>query len=125
MAEILTTTLVVSGGTSVNGKVVWSNSDLFDGYLRLVMTLPTGYTKAFLRGTSTEVPQVVKIPIIEGVPRTDMVKPLHRESLQPPDTTYTLSWYDLNGAQIDAGGLFNPTTSGEHTIAPPTLTIPS
>jgi hypothetical protein len=109
-------------------NVAWADGTLFQGYLLLVLGMPTrsavAYTEVYLQGTDIHkwrVPTRVKIPIVDGVLSTS-VRVWQNLDMVPTETDYSAYWYDDSGKSIatDDPSQFSITASS-YTITPPTL----
>jgi hypothetical protein len=111
------------------GIVTWSNGYIFDGFLWLGLSLPTGYTniKCFGSQLPQEIPRYIKVPIIAGqLDQTTQI--FYTTDMDPPATQYFAYWFDRNNQLItpDPGTAVGFVVSTPVvTIAIPTLTLPS
>lgn len=105
--------------------VVWSSGDKFNGFLLMLLAPPVGRTSVYLKDSQRlRVPLDVKIPIREGVVASKQ-KVWQTGDLEPPNCQYCDLWYDDTLVQVVAGASLFTITSSEHTITPPTLTVPA
>lgn len=115
---------------SASSPVAWSDGAKFNGFLLLGLALPTasGYTyaKTFLgqTGKQLRIPLWTKIPIDTGE-YDNAAKVFYNADLDPPNTRYAAWWYDHNGRQVAGPSALFEITSEEHTLATPTLTVPT
>lgn len=105
--------------------VSWSNAQLFNGYIIFTVVLPTGYTTVKKAGASPaqELPLNIRIPIANGVISPFVSLPFG-SSCEPPNTSYTYTFYDFNDKLIASGAVPVSVATDTVTIAVPTLTTP-
>lgn len=106
--------------------VVWSNGALFDGFVLLTLTLPTGYTQHFLKNSSVAlpIPRYTRVPVVAG--GIDTSTGLYYNSdINPPGTQYSATFYDTAGNLIASvsGGNFS-ISALVTTLTVPVLTVP-
>lgn len=121
MALIKSTLVLTSAARWTGG-----GGNLFDGYIVATLIFPTGYTKAYLKGYGNiRVPSVVKIPVIDGIISTEVALLEEETTLEPPNSTWSIKWYDLNNTLVAGPTLTALDTDGITTFSPPSLTAPS
>lgn len=109
-------------------QVKWSNGQIFDGYVLLIMAMPTGYSQPQIQGTLPgSIPTRIRLPIVDGT-IDGSVTAYYTSTLNPPNCLYGAFWYDnqdtLLSSPADSSALFSITTSPV-TLTVPTLTAPA
>ena len=120
-----------------SSPIKWSDGTLFNGYVILIMALPTQgtqqWTNVALRNSLPKLkcPQRVKVPIREGVYDTYTML-WSTDSLVPENEVYSCWFYDDTDQLIAIGSqLFaiiagtTPNTTIPYTLNPPTLPAPT
>lgn len=115
--------------------VIWSNGNLFNGWLLLGTALPTGatgtsYPSVTLWGNMPPqpLPQWIMIPIVGGVidQNTTVFQSIY---LDPPGCRYVAYWLDTNKNTISPAGGASPSlfdiTTASYVITQPYLLIPA
>jgi hypothetical protein len=110
----------------LSGTVSWSNGDLFDGYVLLALSLPSGYTYASPIGSwpNSTLPQFVRIPITAGA-FSQQVAVFWNEDLEPPNCRYCAYWYDAQDTLLSGPSAIFDIGASPYAITIPTLTVPA
>lgn len=105
--------------------VQWSDGTNFNGFILALLALPSGYSKAHIRGyQGIQVPARGKIPIIDGAVQS-FSELWETDQISPPTTRYCLYWYDDTETLIASGDALAQFTASEYSTTPPTLTAPT
>jgi hypothetical protein len=110
--------------------VQWSGGTLFDGYVLLIMALPSAsgstWSKVCLKDSRPRlrVPVRVMVPIRQGVydPATQVWR---TDSILPPSVRYSSFFYDSTDRLVAVGPDLFTITADSYTLTPPTLTDPT
>jgi hypothetical protein len=108
----------------------WSGGTPFNGYVLLVMALPSAdgasWSRVNLRDARPRlrVPTRVKVPIREGQYDTD-TRIWQTSALVPTNVKYASFFYDDTDRLIAAGPSLFTAAADPYTLAPPTLTDPT
>lgn len=110
--------------------VKWSDNSLFNGFLLLLLASPTlsgnTYERFWLQDKQRlAIPARVKIPILDGELQGRANEVWQSGSISPPGNKYCALWFDDQANQIATGPSLFTITTDEHTVTPPTLTIPT
>jgi hypothetical protein len=111
---------------TLSGTPVWSNGNLFDGYVLLGIALPSGYSYACPIGSwpNAQVPTFTKVPITAGVFNASVMA-YYNADLEPPNCRYAAHWYDAQDTLVSGPSAIFDITASPHAITLPTLTAPS
>jgi hypothetical protein len=110
--------------------IQWSGGTLFDGYVLLIMALPSAsgsdWSKVCLKDSRPRlrVPTRVMVPIRQGVYDTATYV-WRTDSILPPLVKYSSFYYDSTDRFIAVGPDLFTITADSHTLTPPTLTDPT
>ena len=100
----------------------WSDGELFNGYVRVQMTFPTGYDQAFIISKTTEqmIPQDYIFPVFDGVIDNSLAVWLTTD-ISPYGIMYSWSAYDTTFTRIAGPSALFSVTSSSFTL--PSLTL--
>lgn len=101
----------------------WSDGELFNGYVRVQMTFPTGYDQAFIISKTTEqmIPQDYIFPVFDGVIDNSLAVWMTTD-ISPYGIMYSWSAYDTTFTKISGPSALFSVTSSSFTL--PSLTLP-
>lgn len=110
--------------------IKWSGGRNFDGYVLLLMSLPTSGGAAWTQVAlinqyqKLRIPTRIKVPIRDGVYATD-TQIWRTDSIVPPNVQYTAFWYDSTDRLIASGGTLFTVAVSSYVLDPPALTDPT
>ena len=110
--------------------ITWSGGRVFDGYVLLLIALPSlagvSWTRISLKDTKPRlrIPTRVRVPIVTGVYDTN-TQIWQTTSIQPPNVKYVALFYDSNDMLINSSGTLFTVTTNPYTLTPPVLTDPT
>jgi hypothetical protein len=114
--------------SKLTGTVQWDDGVNFDGYVKIAVAFPTGWTELFKKSapaaiTSVKLPEWSIIPIEDGL-FSQEVGVYYNSDMTPHNTKYNATYYDRTLTEI-AGPTANFVASSVTTAPPiPTLTAP-
>jgi hypothetical protein len=104
--------------------ITWSDGELFNGYILLILSPPTGAGAPFVlsgTGMAIAVPLRFFVRIVDGVIQSQD-KIWRTDSLQPPGARYSCFWYAWTTSLLASEPTLFAVEADEYTITPPTLT---
>jgi len=110
-------------------KIHWSGGQPFNGYVLLIMALPSvggaQWTRVCLKDShpKVRVPTRVKVPIREGV-YDPLTRIWRTDSLVPPNVRYSAFFYDDTDRLIAVGPELFEVKTAEYELVPPVLADP-
>jgi hypothetical protein len=113
--------------SKLSGTVQWDDGVNFDGYVKVAVSFPSGWTTLFKKSntsiTPVKLPEWSVIPIEDGTFSQELGL-FYNSDMSPHNTKYTATYYDKTLKLISGpGSTF--TASSETTAVPiPTLTAP-
>ncbi len=109
-------------------QVAWSNGESFDGYVMIMLAMPSGYVglNAFVAGFNPVMPlaQRWRFFIANGYIDAGSTLP-YTTSLEPPNTQYAAFWYDLNDILINTTSAMFTVSSSPVILTAPALAAPT
>lgn len=113
--------------TSVN-PVTWSSGTNFDGYVLILLAMPTGYStqSAFIQGQNPVMPIAKRWRFWISDGNIDQGSTIpYSVSIEPPNTAYAVYWYDLNDNLIAGPTSLVTIGASPYVLTVPTLTAPA
>jgi hypothetical protein len=112
----------------LSGTVQWSDGVNFDGYVKVEVVFPTGWTNLFKKTSPTgttpvKLPEWCVIPIEDGSFLQE-VGLYYNSDMTPHNTKYQATYYDKTLTQVGATTATFSVTSDTTTPPIPTLTAP-